>query len=191
MSEPSADAIGAAVAALADAFFDDPVVGFVFPDPAARAAQLPVWWRYFLDHRDLDGEVLVANGGQAAAVWASPVPRRGPEGDVVAMLSALIGADTALARLRALAVVGEAHPSEPHWYLLAVGTWRDAQGRGLGRTVVEPVLARCDAAGLPAYLESSNDRNLTFYERLGFVATGRIEVPGGPHLTPMWREPRR
>jgi hypothetical protein len=54
------------------------------------------------------------------------------------------------------------------------------------------VLERCDGERVPAFLESSNPRNIPFYERQGFVVTKRLDrLPGGaPLLTQMWREPR-
>ena len=43
------------------------------------------------------------------------------------------------------------------------------QGQGLGAMVIAPVLERCDAEGVRAYLDSTNPRNRPFYRRLGFV----------------------
>jgi ribosomal protein S18 acetylase RimI-like enzyme len=92
--------------------------------------------------------------------------------------------------LRGLGLMERSHPREPHWYLAFVGTDPDHRGRGAGRAVIDPVLARCDAEGLGAYLESSKPENLPYYERFGFVVTGRIDLPGGPPVWPMWRGPR-
>ena len=53
------------------------------------------------------------------------------------------------------------------------------------------MLDLCDEQRLPAYLESSNPRNWSFYERLGFVRVGPLPVPRGcPGLMAMRREPR-
>ena len=83
------------------------------------------------------------------------------------------------------------HPTEPHWYLEAIGCVPEARGQGVGGTLLEPVLARCDAEGLPAYLESSNPRNISFYERHGFATRPLFPLPPGcPVITPMWRDPR-
>lgn len=84
-----------------------------------------------------------------------------------------------------------AHPHDrPHWYLNVIATRPSHQGRGLGARALRAVLEQCDAAGEPAYLESSNPRNQTLYRRHGFVDSGDpIDMPDGPSLYPMWREP--
>ena len=84
-------------------------------------------------------------------------------------------------------------PAAPHMYLFAVGVAVAARGRGIGRQLLAPVLADCDRAGLPAYLENSNERNTGLYASLGFQASGSKfpPAPGAPPLLPMWREPRR
>jgi GNAT superfamily N-acetyltransferase len=87
------------------------------------------------------------------------------------------------------AAVLEAHPHQPHWYLNVVSTVPRRQGQGLGARTLDPILAVCDSGNIPAYLESSNPRNIPFYQRQGFVITGEIPLPGGPSLFPMWREP--
>ena len=84
------------------------------------------------------------------------------------------------------------HPTEPHYYLEVLGTKQGLQGKGIGSAVMSDVLARCDGEGLPAYLESSNPRNIPFYARHGFEVRDLVPRPeGAPPLTPMWREPRR
>ena len=64
------------------------------------------------------------------------------------------------------------------------------QGRGIGAAVIRPVLDRCDADGLPAYLESSNEQNLSFYARHGFRQLWEDRpAPDGPVFRGMWRDP--
>ena len=83
------------------------------------------------------------------------------------------------------------HPPAPHYYLHTLGTRRVSQGHGVGSAVLAPMLDRCDREGVPAYLESSNPRNVAFYARHGFETQGRVPLPdGAPPITRMWREPR-
>ena len=83
------------------------------------------------------------------------------------------------------------HPERPHWYLSGIGTDPPAQGSGVGSALMRSQMARCDAAGEAAYLESSKERNVPFYERHGFRVSGELTVPGGgPTLWLMWRNPQ-
>lgn len=85
----------------------------------------------------------------------------------------------------------EAHPKYPCWYLPVIGVDPAHQGKGFGAALMKHALQRCDEDGLPAYLESSNPRNMTLYQRHGFEATGRIQVGASPPIHPMLREPRK
>jgi ribosomal protein S18 acetylase RimI-like enzyme len=82
------------------------------------------------------------------------------------------------------------HPEQPHWYLPFLGVDPGAQGRGLGSTLLAQALALVDAEHMPAYLESTNPRNLPLYERFGFRVVGEIQAGSSPPMHPMWREAR-
>ena len=79
------------------------------------------------------------------------------------------------------------HPREPHWYLPLVAADPNWIGQGLGSLLMKHALRRCDDEGAAAYLESSNPRNISFYERHGFEVIGKIQCGSSPVLTPMLR----
>lgn len=85
------------------------------------------------------------------------------------------------------------HPGFEHAYLFSIGVRPSAQGKGLGRKLIQPVLDACDRQGMPAYLENSNPANTGFYASCGFEALGPPihPEPGSPPLQPMARQPRR
>jgi len=87
--------------------------------------------------------------------------------------------------------LGEHRPSDPHFYLQAIGVGDGARGTGLGGIMLGHVIATCDTAGLTAHLESSNHRNISRYERHGFAVTAEIEFAPGVIVRPMPRQPRR
>lgn len=79
-------------------------------------------------------------------------------------------------------------PRVPHWYLATLGTRPERQGEGLGRAVLGPVLARCDAEGIPALTETATEENVAFYGRSGFEVLHELRMPmGGPPLWILWR----
>ena len=81
------------------------------------------------------------------------------------------------------------HPAEPHWYLSAIGTEPEHQGRGIGGALMRHVLTRRDAAGQAAYLEASRPENVPYYERYGFAVMRQFALPQGPTIWPMRRSP--
>lgn len=85
--------------------------------------------------------------------------------------------------LRAEQVAQRYHPHYDHWYLYVIGASPAAQGRGVGRALLEHGLARADSAGDAAYLEATTPRSAALYRRLGFVDLGN--QPSG--TTGMWR----
>jgi GNAT superfamily N-acetyltransferase len=180
---------------LAKAFADDPVWRFLVPhdrpwqEPAARLYAAQAACRMAPDR----GRVLRTEGVEGVAIWAAPGQWRESPGDLAHQATAaarLFGARMVIG-LRTLAVTERAHPSEPHWYLAMLGTAPAHQGKGIGSALIAPVLRTCDEEGIPAYLESSKERNLAFYRRHGFVEREPLHAPGGgPPIWPMWREPR-
>lgn len=134
-------------------------------------------------------------GGTAGALWAPPGKWRTSAADLARWTPSatrLFGLHLPRS-LSALSVVDKVHPREPHWYLALLGTDPDHQGHGLGSAVLRPVLDLCDEDGTPAYLESSKEHNVPFYERHGFEVTGQIHMGrggSGPPMWTMWRDPR-
>jgi ribosomal protein S18 acetylase RimI-like enzyme len=80
------------------------------------------------------------------------------------------------------------HVPEPHWYLMIVGVDPALQGRGVGSALVKEGLARADQEDVPCFLETSNERNLAFYERFGFAVVETTTLGrGGPKAWGMRR----
>jgi len=75
-------------------------------------------------------------------------------------------------------------PAEPHYYLHAIGVREDKRGKGIGSALLRSILTRCDSEKANAYLESSKERNLDFYESHGFKVIGKEYIANdGP---PIW-----
>jgi hypothetical protein len=80
------------------------------------------------------------------------------------------------------------HPTEPHWYLFAIGSDPTVRGAGFGQALMHSRIDRCHAEHAPAYLEATKQETIPYYMRFGFEVTGEIEAPGGgPSMYPMWR----
>lgn len=190
-------ATAADLAALAEtmalAFYGDPVWGWAFPDADRRLAQHRAVWGFALESALDYGWVRMADAG-AAALWIPPgKPELPPEAAdrFEPMVADLLG-DGAPRVLDAFDRFDRAHPADrPHYYLSLLATHPDCRGQGLGMGLLRENLARIDAEGAAAYLESTNPANHRRYEGVGFAKWGEFELgEGGPPVTQMWRDPR-
>lgn len=182
---------------LASAFSDDPL--FNWMAGAKPGASIEKRLRILfggivgLDLERSEHLVFTDEDGRGAAVWKAPNKWKMSNGDMIRSLPIMLRAlGTKVPRMvGALTAIEKVHPTDEHYYLEALGTRQDVQGKGVGSTVISHMLERCDEEGMPAYLESSNPRNVPFYGRHGFEVTGEIDVgKGAPTVTAMWRDPR-
>lgn len=186
--------LDAVAATLGNAFADDPLCEFLLPgiEPATRAVRLRPFFKADARHRCRQGTAWTTDAHEGAALWAAPDEWKTPLRVGVGMGWPILRTTRgrALQALSVLTNVEKAHPREPHWYLAVLGTEPAHQGKGVGAALLEPVLARCDREGLPAYLESSKLANVPYYERFGFRVLRDLTLPkGGPVLPLMWRDP--
>jgi GNAT superfamily N-acetyltransferase len=172
---------------LALAFYDDPVVTWCIGDGSRRRELLPGFFGAVARSYLAYDETFSVDEGVSAAVWAPP----GAEDDeeLPTVLGEVVE-EYAERLFEIFELMEEKHPTEPHYYLFLLGTRPEWQGRGLGSSLMAPVLEGCDRNHVPAYLEATSERNKQLYLRHGFEVTGEIRLPDGPPMWPMWRSPR-
>ena len=177
---------------LARAFEDDPVTEFLFPDAGSRLRRLEAFYRSMMPTMAAHGRIDTTDTILGGAVWQAPSPPPPSTGPMLAMLlrSALALRGRVLAGFELGRTLEAVHETQPHWYLAILGTDPKHQGSGIGSALIASVLEQCDRDGVLAYLESSKEVNIRFYQRHGFEVVREVQVPGGPVLWPMRRTPR-
>ena len=182
-------------AALGKAFADDPVFQWLIPPGVKRRDERLALFFTSMARSYLrrDKYVFCAGDGVGGAMWSAPgswaLPMTEVLREVVPSTQAFGG--SLLRALRCQLFIESKHPKEPkHWYLGYLGVAPTHQGQGLGATMLRAVLDDADTTGTSAYLESSNERNLSLYERHGFRVVEEVKLLGaGPTVWRMWREP--
>ncbi|GAB2815559.1 GNAT family N-acetyltransferase [Streptomyces chlorus] len=181
---------------LDEAFQDDPVSGWVFPGTEYRRTTHHRLMGAFTDIVLAEGRIDVTEDGAACALWMSmpaddhdaggPADDEGP-----AQVRQAVDPQNERVEMIGRLTAGVHPTGRAHEYLWMIGVAPGRQGEGLGTALIGSVLDRCDHEGLPAYLEASSVRSRLLYERLGFAPAGEpLPLPDGPHMWPMWREPR-
>jgi ribosomal protein S18 acetylase RimI-like enzyme len=175
---------------LIEAFSADPMLAYFFPSAARRASGSVQVFRVTLNHGFYHGVVDVVEDGKGVAIWL-----RSENADLtfrrmwrVGLPSAglSIGFRASCRILRFMKWLEERRKEslpEPHWYLLNLAIRPGCQGKGLGSILLAHGLDRARTEATPCYLETSNPRNVAFYERNGFRLVYDAAAPSrGPHL---------
>jgi len=174
---------------LVAAFAADPVVRWCWPNARQYFESMPDFTLAFGGAAFAHQEAHCTENFSGAALWLPPGvhPNEEAVGEIVEnTVAPSIRADlyTMLERMASY------HPGEPHWYLPMIGVDPAHQGHGHGAALLEYALERCDRDGCCAYLESTNPRNITLYQRHGFEVLGEIQVGTSPPMVPMLRTRR-
>jgi ribosomal protein S18 acetylase RimI-like enzyme len=178
---------------LAEAFQDDALTRWITPDDDRRATVLPAFFREHLDislrylgvytNADRDAALLFLPPG----AWEETETRAE---ELARAFTEILGPDAeAMATISGLQTIH--HPTgRPHYYVAFAGVSPSNQRTGAMTALFDALIARADAERVAVYLEASSSGGAAVAERYGFhpVST-TIEIPDGPALRPMWREP--
>ena len=175
---------------MARAFSTDPMFAWIFPDPARRTQSIEQLLGVLVEYSLRYGHVTESDDGMAVAAWMPPGRKVTLTGLVRAGMLKVpfqIGFRPFARFMKANDIMEKLHKKyvpEPHWYLFGIGVDPELQGRGLGTALVKEGLASADAESCPCYLETSEERNLAFYERHGFVVVETAVL--GDEGPPAW-----
>ena len=171
------------------AFTADPVIRWLYPEASDYLTHFPKFLAAFGGKAFAEKTVWRLDEFSAVALWLPP--RVDADGDaIVTVLKETVAPKQHEDAFAVLGQMDDAHPSFPHWYLAWFGVDGAVQGTGLGGTLMEHCLKIVDEDHLPAYLDSPNPRNTSFYARYGFDVTSEAQAGGCPPVVSMLRPAR-
>jgi ribosomal protein S18 acetylase RimI-like enzyme len=179
-----------AVETLALAFQDDPALGWIIPNEAARRRRLPRFFDWlFADHLR-HGMILASPQREVVTLWRLPgkVHHHDPltPAELWRMVRifglSLARADTVGRHLSRHVPAGE-----DHLYLRYAAVRPEAQGKGWGGRAIRAGIAEANRLGVDTCLETAKESNVAIYQRIGFAIVDEWQVPGGPRFWTMVR----
>lgn len=181
--------IESVIDALKLAFVCDPATRWVWPDPQSYLLHFTKFAKAFGGKAFANNSAHYVGNYSGVALWLPP----NVDPDVETLLGLLQQTTSEEAQgivPQIFEKMGSYHPSEPHWYLPLLGVDPLYQGKGLGSALLKYASIKFDNENVSAYLESSNPRNISLYERHGFEILGTIQIDRFPPIVPMLRKPQ-
>jgi len=173
----SARDVAAGAAELATAFAEYPTFAVLFPNALRRPSDIAHVMRFFIHCGLLRGEVLATSGRlEAISIWY-----RSPEASFGLETAIRAGALRLPLRLgwrsfMRFKLLGDTKQRQRHermpdrCHLLdIIGVGPHHAGKGFATGLLEAKLAQLDSEGQSAYLETSDPRNIGYYNRFGFA----------------------
>ena len=170
---------------LAEAFENDPLFTWIFPDDEHRLNATAAWLGLFAEAYASGGgriDLIERDGAIAAvALWRFPgVEPSIPLPTVPGLVAAFVGTERMTAILGGLGEMAEGH-SEVYAFLHLLAVSPRFQRQGLGKLVIAPGIEAAMSAGINAELATMNPVNVAFYRSLGFEVTQKLTLkPDGP-----------
>jgi ribosomal protein S18 acetylase RimI-like enzyme len=171
------------------AFSNDPMMRWAYPDPHEYLTHFPELVGLLGGGAFECGTAYCASDFAATALWLPPTFQADEEA-LVGFVQRSVPERRQEALFTILGQLDEYHPAESHWYLPLIGVDPLRQGMGYGSALLARALEQCDSEHVPAYLESSSERNIPLYERHGFEVLGTVQEGDSPPLWPMVRRAR-
>ncbi|UZN03190.1 GNAT family N-acetyltransferase [Cellulomonas sp. S1-8] len=189
-----------AAAVLAAALADDPGYRHLFPVRARRELELRAVYRLTLADGLRYGRVMATKlGDEVTGVLAlygpgaypMPLARWLRQTGRIARI-AVRTREHSLGIIRFGELTARGVPADC-WYVEAFGVRPDLQRAGRGSVLMRTLLADLDTAGVPSYLETTNEANVGYYTARGYTdAHPPVPLaPSGPLIFPMTRPATR
>jgi GNAT superfamily N-acetyltransferase len=178
----------AASNALMMGFSSDPFQRWLMPDPTIYYKNFKKWTINTCKQSFLEEGIYGDKNNYGTAVWFPP----GYDIDFTNISETFkdIPKDRIEEAFKMFEELGENRLNDA-WYLEYLAVDPSKQGSGLGSLILKESLKVIDELGEAAYLESSNPKNMSLYERFGFRFLKKIQVGSSPQLNTMFRQPKK
>jgi ribosomal protein S18 acetylase RimI-like enzyme len=179
---------------LTQGFIDDPSFTFIFGDNTNKYQALNAFFELFVTDAIQRGEIIIAPEEQGACLWYPAEVEIFNDQfeqiltEIISTISNFCGQESGKRFEEIIQKVGVSEPEAPHCEVFFIGLKPEARGKGLGESLLKPVLNYADTKQFACYLVSSNSRNISFYERHGFQKFCPIEIHDSYSMTGMWRD---
>lgn len=174
-----------AAALLSAAFFDYPMFTFYFPDPKRRARYLSWYLGNVLNCALRYGEVFTDTELSGVIFYLPPGHTKLSVREYIQngflLTPIFLGLRNYERSMECEEFVALTHEKvmqgRPHYYLWGLAVDPARKRKGVGTALMKHFMQIADAADKPTYLETHDESNVAYYQRLGFTLVHTDTIP--------------
>jgi len=174
-----------AAAVVAAAFFHYPMMRFYFPNEARRKRWLPWYMKNTLKCAMHYGEVSTTADGSGIMFVLPPGHTRLTDLEYIQhgflLTPFVVGFKNYAWNSQCEKFVADTQEQlmkdRAHYYLWGLVADPNAQRKGVGTALLKTLTDKADAENMPVYLETHEEKNVTYYERFGFKLIHSATIP--------------
>ena len=177
MQQATKEDIPSLINILAPAFADNRSVNRCVKQDSKRMERIENQIRY-ISNISLRNEMAFVNKDKTTAMLSNlSYGSKATLSDDLYFITKVSGVGLGLQLLKREKLLKAMNPTYDFCHLWFIGVVPELQGQGLGTETLNFLKAQCEQKGLPIHLETSNPRNIKFYENNGFTLQEKKRLP--------------
>ncbi len=168
---------------LKNSFQDNMSVNFVVKQDDKRESRIEKLMKYSYFQGKNFGKIYLSKDQKACAIVLIPSKKKTTFKAIIWDLKLVFGCMGLSKVSKVLKREGEIkkhHPDFPFLHLWYIGVNPEFQGQAKGTELMARIMHDAKELNLPIYLETSNPKNFSFYEKLGFTMISEMDNMGYP-----------
>lgn len=164
-------------------FKENGSTNFVVKQDKKKEGRIRTLIEYSYAKGEEQGRIYLSADGNACAIVLFPEKEKTSVKGIYWTLKLLFGS-IGLSRVGKISsrekLIKKNHPKHDFVHLWYIGVNPEHQGKGLGTELMSKIIADSQEQQKPIFLETSNEKNFPFYERLGFDRIAELDDLGYP-----------
>jgi len=166
---------------LTQAFFKDPLFMFLFPDTKKRKK---IYYMFYVSLNYVNNYGFILATSEKMEGLMALIPPKTKKKNICALLKSKGYIIPFIMNWRKTMeiqkYIDEIHKKAidvPHWYLTSIAVDPKHKNKGFASKLLRPILEFLDSKEEICYLETENERNISFYEHFGFEIVISEKIP--------------
>ena len=164
---------------LASSFDKNKSVNYIIKQDGKRAQRIKRLMEYSFEMCYSFGDVYLSDDKKACALILLPDKKKTNFKSFlldVKLIITCVGFSKLFKALNRESKIKKLQPNKSMFYLWFIGVDPDEQNKGIGRTLIQEVIAEGLSKQRPVYLETSTLKNIPWYEKFGFTIYNELDL---------------